>query len=56
MGPKLNTAFCLFAGFTALLVTILTAIKGVGAVTAVYALLAVGFLLRGTEDRWRRDR
>jgi hypothetical protein len=51
-----NTAFCLFAAAASLLVTILSAVKGVSAVTAVYALLAVGFLLRGTENRWRRDR
>jgi hypothetical protein len=46
-----NVTFSVFAALAALLVVILSAVKGVWVVAAVFALLVVGFLLRATEGR-----
>jgi hypothetical protein len=48
-----NLVFSLAAAVAALTVTVLSAVKGVWAVTAVFALLAVGFLLRAAERYWK---
>jgi hypothetical protein len=50
-----NTVFSICAAALALAVTVASAVKGLSPVTAVYALLTVGFVLRATENRWRRD-
>jgi hypothetical protein len=51
-----NTVFSLAAALGALLITVLSAVKGVWPVTAVFALLAAGFLLRAAERYWKRPR
>jgi hypothetical protein len=48
-----NLAFSVFAALTSLAIAVLSAVKGVYAVTAVFGLLAIGFLLRASERRWR---
>jgi hypothetical protein len=48
-----NTAYSLFAACVSLMIVILAAVAGVWAVSAVFGLLTVGFLLRATETRWR---
>lgn len=53
--PMANTVFSIFAALAALAVTVLSAVKGVWPVTALFALLAAGFLARAGERYWRRD-
>jgi hypothetical protein len=48
-----NVAFSLAAATAASAVTVLAAVKGALAVSIVFGLLAVGFLLRASETRWR---
>jgi len=51
-----NLAFSLAAATGSLAVTILAAAKGVWIVALVWGLLFVGFLVRASEARRRRDR
>ena len=51
-----NTVFSIFAGAGALAVAVLSAVKGVWPVAAVFGVLAAGFLARACERYWRRDR
>jgi uncharacterized membrane protein len=53
-GSKANLAFSVFAALASLAVTILSAAKGAYPVTAVFGLLAIGFVLRASERRWWR--
>lgn len=53
-GSRANLAFSVFAGLASLAVAILSAAKGAYAVTAVFALLALGFALRASERSWWR--
>jgi hypothetical protein len=46
-----NLTFSLFAATAALTVSVLSAVKGVWVVAAVFALLVVGFLLRASAGR-----
>jgi hypothetical protein len=46
-----NLTFSLCAAAAALAVVVLSALKGVWWVAAIYALLVVGFLLRAREGR-----
>jgi hypothetical protein len=48
-----NTAFSLFAASVSLVITVLAAVEAVWAVSVVFGLLTVGFLLRASETRWR---
>jgi hypothetical protein len=50
-----NTVFSIFAALAALAVTVLSAVKGVWPVTALFGVLAAGFLARAGERYWRRD-
>jgi hypothetical protein len=50
-----NTLFSIFAAAAALAVAVLSAVKGVWPVAAVFGLLAAGFLARALERYWRRD-
>jgi hypothetical protein len=51
-----NVVFSLTAAVGSLAVTILSAVKGAWAVTAVFALLAAGFLMRAAERNWKGTR
>jgi hypothetical protein len=51
-----NLVFSLAAALGALTITILSAVKGAWAVTAVFALLTTGFLLRAAERYWKGTR
>jgi hypothetical protein len=51
-----NVAFSMFAALGSLAVAVLSAVKGVWPVAALFALLAAGFLARAGERYWRRDR
>jgi hypothetical protein len=51
-----NLAFSLCAAVAALLIAVLSAVKGQVFVAAVFGLLFVGFLLRAREGHRRRDR
>jgi hypothetical protein len=53
-GSRANLAFSVFASLASLAVTVLSALKGAYAVTAVFGLLAIGFVLRASERRWWR--
>jgi hypothetical protein len=53
-GSRANLAFSVFAALASLAVAILSAAKGAYAVTAVFALLAFGFVLRASERSWWR--
>jgi hypothetical protein len=53
-GSRANLAFSVLAALASLVVAILSAAKGAYAVTVVFALLALGFVLRASERRWRR--
>lgn len=44
-----NLAFCVFAALASLAVVVLSALKGNYVVSGVFALLAIGFVLRGSE-------
>jgi hypothetical protein len=55
-GSSANLAFSVFAALASLAVAILSAAKGNYAVTAVFGLLALGFVLRASERRWWRRR
>jgi hypothetical protein len=46
-----NLTFSVFAAAASLLVAVLSAVKGVWVVAAVFALLAVGFVFRASERR-----
>jgi hypothetical protein len=48
-----NLAFSVLAAVASLVITVLSAVKGAYAVTVVFGLLAVGFMLRASERRWR---
>jgi ABC-type xylose transport system permease subunit len=48
-----NLAFSVFAAVASLAVAVLSAVKGVYAPAAVFGVLAVGFVFRATETRWR---
>jgi hypothetical protein len=41
-----NLAFCVFAGLASLAIAVLAAVKGTYWVSAVFGLLAVGFVFR----------
>jgi hypothetical protein len=53
-GWRANLAFSALAALASLAVAILSAVKGAYAVTAVFGLLAIGFVLRASERRWWR--
>jgi hypothetical protein len=53
-GSRANLAFSVLAALASLAVAILSAAKGAYAVTVVFALLALGFVLRASERRWWR--
>lgn len=46
-----NVTFSVFAAVAALVVVVLSAVKGVWIVAVVFGLLVVGFLLRAREGR-----
>jgi hypothetical protein len=48
--------FSLIAAFACLVVAALAAVKGVGVLAAVWALLAVGFVVRALQGRRRGGR
>jgi hypothetical protein len=48
-----NLAFSMFAALASLAIAVLSAVKGAYAVTVVFGLLAIGFVLRAGERRWR---
>ncbi|HEV3284275.1 MAG TPA: hypothetical protein VG010_08715 [Solirubrobacteraceae bacterium] len=48
-----NLAFSVFAALASLATAVLAAVKGAYVVTAVFGLLAVGFVLRASERMWR---
>jgi hypothetical protein len=52
--PMPNIAFSLSAAAASLLIAILAAVKGVPVVTAVWAALAVGFVIRAAYGYKRR--
>ncbi len=49
-----NLSFSVFAGLASLTVTVLSAVRGVYAVSVVFGLLTIGFAARALEGRWRR--
>jgi phosphate/sulfate permease len=51
-----NLAFSIGAAFGTLTVSVLSAVKGAWVVTAVFGLLAAGFVMRATERYWRGPR
>jgi hypothetical protein len=51
-----NASFSVFAATASLLIVIGSALAGYWVVTAVWALLALGFIARATENRWRGGR
>jgi hypothetical protein len=53
-GSRANLAFSVLAALASLAVAILSAAKGAYAVTVVFALLALGFVLRASERSWWR--
>jgi hypothetical protein len=53
-GSRANLAFSVCAALASLAVAVLSAAKGAYAVTAVFGLLALGFVLRASERRWWR--
>ncbi|MCW3068472.1 MAG: hypothetical protein JWL67_1097 [Solirubrobacterales bacterium] len=50
-----NLVFSIGAAVAALTVTVLSAVKGVWPVAAVFAVLTAGFVARAAERHWRRD-
>jgi len=48
-----NTVFSLFAAAGSLIVAVAGALQGLWIVTGVWVLLALGFLARASERRWR---
>jgi hypothetical protein len=52
-GSVPNLAFSVFAALASLAIAVLSAVKGAYVVTAVFGLLAVGFVIRASERSWR---
>jgi uncharacterized membrane protein len=51
-----NIVFSICAGLASLLISVLAAVKGAPAVSVVFGLLFVGFMLRAREGRRRGRR